>query len=139
MGWAQMGNKGDVMGSAPWVHRRKHHCNENSLTGERSSARNSLLSWGVCGMSRAGRGSGQQLSLLQPTQSFIPLLRESPLLQGCCYWMNPPSRSWLVSWESLVKIWQSKSLHRCVTAKGFLCCSSSRNCSHFGSAQQDSE
>lgn len=79
------------------------------------------LTWGVCGMGRGGRRSGQKFSLLQPTQfSFLPLLRESPLLQGCCYWMNPLSRSWLVSWENLVKVWQSKSLHRCVTAKAFL-------------------
>lgn len=51
-----MGKDRDVMGSAPWVHRRKHLCSENSLTGERCSTRNSLLSWGVCGMSRGGRG-----------------------------------------------------------------------------------
>lgn len=25
-----------------------------------------------------------------------------------------------MSWENLVKVWQSKSLHRCVTAKAFL-------------------
>lgn len=44
------------MGSAPWVHRRKHLCSENKLTGESSSIRNSLLSWGMCGLSRGGRG-----------------------------------------------------------------------------------
>lgn len=39
------------MASAPWDHRRKHLCSENKLTGESSS-----VHWGVCGLSRAGRG-----------------------------------------------------------------------------------
>lgn len=73
-------------------------------------------------MSRAGRGVRQKFSLQQPTQfSFLPLLRESPLLQGCCYSMNPLSRSWLVSWENLVEVWQSKSLCRCVKSQAFSC------------------
>lgn len=109
-----------MAGASPWVHWKKHLCSESSLPGE-NPALEIPCQAGCVWYQQGGRAvrpdvlsAAAHPVLLPPPPQGISSAPSLLLLD------ESPVKVLVVSWESLVEVWQSKSLCWCVGTEAFL-------------------